>query len=324
MENLSSIKISVVMTTYNGEAYIIEQLESIRCQTKSPDEVIICDDSSKDSTFKLIQNYITEHQLVNWNLVCNNPNIGWKHNFFKATKLATGDIIFFSDQDDIWKEDKIEKMTLLMSKYQMDCLYGDKNIIDKDGNYLYSRMEKTSFTGDVKEIRFSNSFYEKKTLGCCMCINRKIADIYINTNIPEDGHDSQCGRIALLCGTLWHVDAPVINYRIHTGNTSGVNEKASFGQSSLTRRVEDINNSIKWLYRMLEMGLVKQERMEIIHKCIKTQERRFNYLNGNLHLFSLIKCYPYYTGIRMFMGDIMYKHSLNKIAGNLLWAIKRT
>ena len=107
--------ISLVMATYNGEKYLYEQLDSIRCQTMPPDEVIICDDCSKDSTVNMIQKYIDKYQLKHWNVCENEKNKGYSKNFSDALKLAKGDIIFLADQDDIWMLDKIEKMTDIMT-----------------------------------------------------------------------------------------------------------------------------------------------------------------------------------------------------------------
>ena len=65
------MKVSVVLSSYNGEQDIIEQLRSIDGQTRQPDEVLICDDCSTDGTVNLVQNYIEKKRLKNWKLVVN-------------------------------------------------------------------------------------------------------------------------------------------------------------------------------------------------------------------------------------------------------------
>ena len=63
------MRISVCMGVYNGEKYIKEQLESIRLQTRQPDEVILCDDRSTDTTCQVVDEYLTEHScdgLLHW------------------------------------------------------------------------------------------------------------------------------------------------------------------------------------------------------------------------------------------------------------------
>ena len=109
------MRTSVVMATYNGEKYLKEQLDSIFCQTKPVDEVIICDDGSKDGTIEIIEKYITEKNLnLSWKLIKNKKNLGYADNFHQGLALATGEYIFFADQDDVWCEDKVEEMTKVM------------------------------------------------------------------------------------------------------------------------------------------------------------------------------------------------------------------
>ncbi|HFI0749913.1 TPA: glycosyltransferase, partial [Streptococcus suis] len=91
------MKISVAMTTYNGEDFIVPQMDSIRCQTMAPDEVIIVDDCSNDRTIELVEDYINRYNLYNWKIILNTENIGWRKNFRKALFSTTGDIIFLAD-----------------------------------------------------------------------------------------------------------------------------------------------------------------------------------------------------------------------------------
>lgn len=99
-------KVSVVMTTYNGQKYLREQMDSLREQTMPIDEVIIMDDCSTDHTPDLVSAYIKEYDLKGWNLVQNEQNQGWKKNFKSGFDLATGNYIFPCDQDDIWHKIK--------------------------------------------------------------------------------------------------------------------------------------------------------------------------------------------------------------------------
>ena len=100
--------ISVAMATYNGAEYIIEQLDSIRRQTKSVDEVVIVDDCSKDETVSLVRAFNEKYPDLNIKLYENEENLGYKKNFKKALSLCDGEILFLCDQDDAWKENKVE------------------------------------------------------------------------------------------------------------------------------------------------------------------------------------------------------------------------
>ena len=154
------MKISVVMTTYNGSKHIEEQLNSILNQTRQPDEVIICDDTSEDDTVNIVRQFITNYRLNNWNVFINNINLGWKRNFRKAIALASGDIIFFSDQDDIWIAEKIKIMSSLVEKYDMGCLYGESEKIDENGQLVVELNKVNAFTGALDKIQYSPSFYK--------------------------------------------------------------------------------------------------------------------------------------------------------------------
>ena len=104
------MKVSLVMAVYNGEKYLIEQLDSIRKQTYPIDEVILIDDVSTDNSYELIHQYIDGYKLVNWKLIKNENNLGYRKNFKKGLEIVDGDIIFLSDQDDRWHLNKIEVM----------------------------------------------------------------------------------------------------------------------------------------------------------------------------------------------------------------------
>ena len=105
---MKEFKISVAMATYNGEKYVIKQLESIYNQSILPDEIIIVDDCSTDNTIALIKEYIMTHQEINCKLYINSVNVGYKKNFYRALQSTSGDIIFLANKDDEWKENKIK------------------------------------------------------------------------------------------------------------------------------------------------------------------------------------------------------------------------
>ena len=93
-------QISIAMTTYNGEKYLAEQLDSILSQTHTDWELIICDDCSTDSTWQILQEYAQKDSRIK--IYKNEQNLGFKKNFEKAIGLCTGDYIALSDQDDVW------------------------------------------------------------------------------------------------------------------------------------------------------------------------------------------------------------------------------
>ena len=100
-------RVSVVMATCNGESFLPAQLESIFGQTRKPDEVVVVDDSSEDGTVALLERY---RDRGNLRIEVNPVRLGPNGNFEKALRLSTGDLVFFSDQDDVWLPEKIETL----------------------------------------------------------------------------------------------------------------------------------------------------------------------------------------------------------------------
>ena len=110
-------KVTIVLATYNGARFIIEQLNSIFIQTRKPDEVLIIDDCSLDNTVSIIREYIEIHHLErDWKIRVNDYNKGYEQNFYDGICSAEGDFIFFCDQDDLWDFEKIEKMINIMEQ----------------------------------------------------------------------------------------------------------------------------------------------------------------------------------------------------------------
>ena len=103
------------MCTYNGERFIEKQIKSILEQSKAVDEIIICDDGSKDQTLAIAEKLLAE-STVAYRIERNEEALGVVRNFQKAYQLCGGDLIFSCDQDDIWHEDKLETIEKIMTE----------------------------------------------------------------------------------------------------------------------------------------------------------------------------------------------------------------
>ena len=317
--------ISVAMTTYNGSKYVEKQMASILAQTRMPDEVFILDDRSTDDTSIVVKNFIRSNNLDNkWHFIVNDKQLGWKANFFKAASLTTGDIVFFADQDDVWFDDKIEVMSSLMMKEKMGCLSGLNRVIDQEGNIVEQRMERPNYSGNAFKVQLKPSFYSYVKLGCCMCASRKIIDYYLRIGADDVSHDAQVARIALFFDSNWILDRPVIDYRMHISNTSGIDIKKSFGASSLDKRIDNLNEDYSLLDKIGKTIELTQEQSVFIENCKHAVRVRLDYLTGKgSNIFSLIKLRKYYSNLTQFLGDISYKHGVNDFLGNIRWRISK-
>ena len=124
------MKISVCLATFNGEKYLQQQIESILIQLGDNDELIISDDGSSDQTLNIIESFSDKRIHI----FHNKMNHGFIGNFENALRIATGDYIFLSDQDDVWSSDKLRISLQALEK--ADLIVHDAEMIDGMGNSL--------------------------------------------------------------------------------------------------------------------------------------------------------------------------------------------
>lgn len=216
---------SIVMTTYNGEKYIEQQLDSIKQQTLQPREVLIFDDGSTDLTESLILDYISSNTL-NWEFHRNEVNLGWKKNFIQGIEKATSECVFLCDQDDIWKSDKCEVMletlkkypacNLLMSNYQPFAT--GANVSIPFPMYLQCNNKKT------KKLKLSTKqLLTNYRPGCTYCFRKSffndIRDLW-EEDMPHDQFLYECG---LLTHAAYVLQYKTINFRRHEETNSPKN-----------------------------------------------------------------------------------------------------
>src|SRR5574344_1867255 len=135
--------ISVALCTYNGEKYIEEQLLSIIHQTEKVDEIVVCDDCSVDNTIKKVEHIAVEHPEITFNIKVNEQNLGVTKNFEKAIFLCKGDIVFLSDQDDVWNPNKVASIVQWFEKHpDKSTVFTNAILIDEQGSLYH---DKTTF-----------------------------------------------------------------------------------------------------------------------------------------------------------------------------------
>lgn len=305
--------ISVVMCTYNGAEYIIEQLDSIRMQSRRPDEVIIQDDVSQDDTCTIVKNYICQHNLTNWTLVENKRNLGWKRNFYDAICRATGDFIFFSDQDDVWNLSKIEIMSNVMNESDFDVVISEYDYIDSHGKELGKRKKETNRVVSVKP---STRTLQDGTLGCCMCISRRIQTFYINFGGNQPGsHDYNCYMMGLLYSKVAKVDICLIHHRLH-GKNATIQSLKQKGNLDKEIRIQDIQE-LECFFRLLQTNYPDIDEKKYLEKTIRFLGFRIKYLQNEIGFFKMFSQLRHYPRKSTIIMDFAYRHDINKKIGAL-------
>ena len=224
--------VSVVIATFNGEKYILNQLESIYRQTYIPDEVLIYDDCSIDKTYSIIKDFIDRNGLHNWILKRNFKNIGYKKNFYKLLSDSRGDYVFLCDQDDEWKNNKIDSMIKLMENNKIGSLGCAVELIDSNSKLISVRKRKHYYNcGFIylkdsidKLQKFDFEYLSKHnfTPGCTMVISRKIVDLFLKQYDYGMPHDWFINLIAANQNECFFLNEPLVRYRKHKDNAIGV------------------------------------------------------------------------------------------------------
>lgn len=169
--------ISICMGTYQGAAYIEQQLISIKEQTHPADEVILCDDCSRDNTVEVIQDFLAKQKPSgDWKLIRNKQNKGYPGNFYYAMSLCTGDYVFLADQDDIWDVRKLEHMVSVFEKEPwVKAVCCKFSLIDSDGQDLHTVMApvRSTESRELRKVSAADVFYKCEWPGMVVAYRRE-------------------------------------------------------------------------------------------------------------------------------------------------------
>jgi len=228
--------VSVAMATFNGEKYIIEQLESLARQTLLPAELIITDDGSTDKTVDLIQGFVNQLNFP-VRLVKNEARLGYGRNFMKAASLSQSEYVAFCDQDDVWHIDKISIVNAVACKKEYDLIVHGGRVVDASLTELGEFFPIVA-EGVIKLDNYSKFFFP----GNVMTIKRDfLMMLNYESRKDSDGksfaHDLWICGATLQRGTCYGVNTPLISYRQHDSNVIGFSELVNSESYASTLKV---------------------------------------------------------------------------------------
>lgn len=313
------------MTAFNGSKYISKQLNSFAVQTRIPDEVIVCDDMSSDDTYRILESYA---RFAPFKMVVfrNDINVGYTKNFEKAISLCSGDLIFLSDQDDVWYKEKISRIIEIKNSNP------DVDVIICDAMYTDENLESAGITVLEKVLKFSGRKYDH-IAGACTAITKEFRDFILpfpQSDYPA--HDVYIHRWAKLLNTKIIVKDVLQAWRIHGNNNSRseMNNAGTILNYELYKKYKDIDSSKAYIVKAREFRKMKSlaiERRKLlysisqavntrqvdneINNVIKANIRRSQLCKKNkfnrikLILIMIInRQYKYFQGIKSIAKDI--------------------
>lgn len=218
---MNKLHVSVALCTYNGARYLQAQLESIASQSQPPDELVICDDGSTDDTCEIIETFVKKREgLVRFHR--NLDRLGYTKNFEQAISLCKGDIIFLSDQDDVWLPKKIEKVNQVFAEEEgcglvaVDATVTDEELRPKGTTLLRSRAGVLPDRGS-----FAHLYAQSFKYGCTLAFRASLRELFLPIS-PHWGHDNWICFISSIFLRMVVIEEPLMFYRRHAAS-SGAN-----------------------------------------------------------------------------------------------------
>lgn len=211
------VKISVAMCTYNGAEFLPAQLKSILAQTRPPDEIIVCDDASTDDTPAIL------HPFADVTPKLNQTKLGSVKNFEQAISLCTGDVIALSDQDDVWREDKLELIEQAFLKHpNKGLVFSNAEIVDDKLNPTNRSMwNEVGFDSHKQKLVRHGRALEVlingwTVTGATMAFRSEYKNLSlpVPTNIQMI-HDGWIALTVAAVADVVAIDQPLIKYRQH-------------------------------------------------------------------------------------------------------------
>ncbi len=216
-------RVDILLATYNGEKYLREQIDSILRQSYKDFRLIISDDGSEDSTKEILDEYVQKDGRII--VFCQKKNLGVTKNFEFLLSKVENEYFMFSDQDDIWKEDKIEKSLNKLKSENADLVYSDLEVVDENLNVTYESYWKLKgFYNRIKEHNDFNSLYLNNYItGCTMLSKKELLDVILP--FPSESEfvifDYWMALMISQKGKMAYIEEPLTKYRQHKKNTIG-------------------------------------------------------------------------------------------------------
>lgn len=243
-------KVDVLLATYNGEKYLEEQIESILNQTYKNIQLIISDDCSTDGTRDILKKYEQDERVK---IFYQEKNLGYIKNFEFLLKNVESNLYMLSDQDDIWKKEKIDKSVEKLEKENLDLVFGDLEVVDGNLNTIYESFDK--YMKLDRKINKCIGNYKLQYLyncmtGCTILSKKELLDkiLPLPTKSKYMVHDYWIGLMVALNGKVGYIKEPLIRYRQHGNNQIGTGK-----ETYKYKKLENVRN----LFIEVKLGIFK-------------------------------------------------------------------
>lgn len=286
------MKVDILLATYNGEKYLQEQLNSILNQSYTDFKLLISDDKSTDKTINILKKYEKMDNRIK--VFYQKKNLGYIKNFEFLIKKSTNNFIMFSDQDDIWRINKIESQLAYLLESKVDLVYSDVELVNQNLSPIDKSYYEILNIAPLEGNKWKNILFRNPIIGNTVIVKKELLD-QIREIPKEIPHDWYIGIIASMRNGIKFQNIPLTKYRIHSNNTSGVQTNVNSLKTKLLKYsyLEFINwrngliqERIEFLITLknnLKFNDDYHEQYEYINQYIsylnKLKEKKYIYIN---------------------------------------------
>ena len=272
------MKVNILMSTYNGQQFLAEQIRSIQEQSYTDWTLFIRDDGSSDNTKEILKDF--EHQDSRIHLIDNDKsdNLGVIKSFHKLVNHDRADYYFFSDQDDVWLPNKLELSLKEAQNYLADLplmVYMDLKVVNQDLEIMTESMVKSQSHHANTEL--VQELTENTVTGGVAMINHALAEMWQETD-DILMHDWYLALLASAFGNLVFIDQPGELYRQHSDNVLGARTLSKRFKKWIRPHIlfavywDLIKNSQKQSRHLLQMPLSQSNR-ELIEAFVTIMDK---------------------------------------------------
>lgn len=308
--------ISIALCTFNGEKYLLDQLQSIGSQTRKPDEMVVCDDASTDNTLDIL-NAFRKNSPFPVHIIRNDSNLGSINNFGKVLQLCKGDVIALSDQDDIWLPQKIQvtldQMMALEERYGNDkplLVHTDAKVVDSNLQEIAQSLWQYQKSNPAKGLTLGSLLLQNVATGCTVMLNRPLRDMALPISPDAMMHDWWLALVASSFGHTEHISEPTMLYRQHGRNDTGAK---AWNARAAVRRLSDLEETIRNMKKVnIQLQCQAAAFIERYQDVLRDSDREImaalshlNEYNYFLRRYYMIKYGFFYTDFLRNIGWIL-------------------
>lgn len=244
-------RVTIAMSTYNGQEFLKEQLDSIVQQTilDNPEvsvTFLIRDDGSSDNTLAILNEYASKHSRLSWNIIPG-KNIGWKKSFIALMEAVSSDLVFLCDQDDIWDLNKCQVMLDTMKSnpqievlmHRIEYYYTSDVGVKKILNDSYEKLGISKNDGKLEKVPQAAHFSHYPFLGCCFLFTDLIRQEFLKVQSHRDNsiaHDTGLFILGTARNSIYYLNRQFIKYRQHSSNATSVQKTPSIIQQAKNQK----------------------------------------------------------------------------------------